>query len=465
MFFIQKNRQKRYYNRMDTVADGKRRTVRGPGVLWFLALSAFAAVRLPALELTLDRALELALANNITLAKEKTALGQAEREAVFSWNQFMPDINFTGTISSAHSFKPQTSPGASWGASGKASLTLTSAIPVKMKQASVNFKIAQEKYRTAEFALVSSVSTGFYKLLAAKADIGILRDNLQLTRTQYEQTKRNYDNGLASELELLNAEYTYRTAGPAVDDAVTDYESSLASYLLTLGLVPKSDYAPAGEITMTALTLPPADELVSSYLENRADVRMARLDVEAAKLKQTLDRLTLRVPSPSINLEETVSLGANNPFDVKLDDVTAISGAFSVSVKIPITAWIPGSSQSLNIKADADAVNNAEKTLDNTLKQAELDIKKKADVLSQSAEKTGIAELNYRITGRAYELSEQGYRSGLVSQTDLMSARQRMVAARQAVLTAQTAYIDAVYSLASALGLSIDDMHIFVRQE
>jgi multidrug efflux system outer membrane protein len=331
-----------------------------------------------------------------------------------------------------------------------------------MMLAETRLKSERETYREAELALVSAVSTEFYKLLADKANIDILRDSLELTRIQYEQTRRNYNNGLASELELLNAEYTYRTAGPALDDAITAYESSLASYLLTLGLDPASDYVPEGEIAATAFSPPPADALVSSYLENRPDVRRARLAVETARQTRTIDLLSNR--APSISLSETVSLGPSSGAAQNADGV-ATRGEFSVGVSIPISAWIPGSAQSLALKNERDAEEDAERALENTLKQAELDIKKKADELIQTAEKIGIAELNYRISARAYELSEQGYRAGLVSQTDLMSARQRMVAARQSVLTARNASIGAAYNLASALGLGIDDMYIFLRQE
>ncbi|GMO40978.1 MAG: hypothetical protein Pg6C_01810 [Treponemataceae bacterium] len=239
---------------------------------------------------------------------------------------------------------------------------------------------------------------------------------------------------------------------------MTAYEVSLASYLLTLGLDAKSGYVPAGEITMTALAPPSSDDLISAYLENRPDVKRARLAVKTAKLTRTINLLTDR--APSVNLSENISLRppAVDPFAAKPGDI-ASSGSFSVGVSIPITAWIPGSERSLALMTYADTVKDTERALGDTLKQAELDIKKKADELAHSAEKTGVAELNYRITNRAYTLSEQGYRSGLVSQTDLMSARQRMVSARQALLTAQNTYIGAAYSLASALGLSIGDLY------
>jgi outer membrane protein TolC len=45
-----------------------------------------------------------------------------------------------------------------------------------------------------------------------------------------------------------------------------------------------------------------------------------------------------------------------------------------------------------------------------------------------------------------------------VSQTDLLSARQRMVSAKQAALQTEIAYISAVYNLATALGMRVEEV-------
>ena len=436
----------------------------------FLCLTAPAAAQ-QADALPLDQAVELALKNDVSLSQKETTLEQAKRAAAFSWNALMPNITISGSISNAHPIKPAGDATESWSASGSASLQLTAAIPARMALASVRHKTEEQNYREARLQLVSAVSAAFNNLLAAKANIEIQRDNLELTRTQYEQTRRNYERGLASELEHLNAEYAFRVAGPALDDAVNKYESDLASFMLALGLDPKSPREPAGQITATALALPAPDELSRLYLQNRPDVQKARLALETAKLTQTVDWLANR--APSITLSESIGLdppsaaalrqAGKDVFALDPEDITA-SGRFSIGVSIPITAWIPGSTQSLAIKTDSDAVRAAQKTFASVLGQAELDIKNKTEALEQYFEKIESAGLNYRITLRAYELSEQGYRSGLVSQTDLLAARQRMVTARQAELQAQIAYTSAVYSLASALGLGADAVLDLYRQ-
>jgi outer membrane protein TolC len=152
----------------------------------------FGTVGLHAEELSLEQALSLALSNNDELNKSKTALEQAKRAAVFSWNAFMPNISASGSISNRHPINPKADPTDSWSASGGITLSLTAAIPVRMKLAVVKQQTEEANYREAERTLTVDVSKSFYQLLADKENISILRDNLELTKSQYEQSRRNY---------------------------------------------------------------------------------------------------------------------------------------------------------------------------------------------------------------------------------------------------------------------------------
>jgi multidrug efflux system outer membrane protein len=104
-------------------------------------------------------------------------------------------------------------------------------------------------------------------------------------------------------------------------------------------------------------------------------------------------------------------------------------------------------------------VTLAQSTLETARKKAAEDIKQKADTLLRTEESIETRQLNYRISLRAYELSEQGYARGLVSATDLEASRQRMIGARQAVLQAEVSYLSASYELASALNLDIAEFY------
>jgi multidrug efflux system outer membrane protein len=197
-------------------------------------------------------------------------------------------------------------------------------------------------------------------------------------------------------------------------------------------------------------------------LENRYDVKAQAIAVEQAKLNATVEAVN---KVPTISFSESIS--GSPPQNVGLSSKNmglafedpSISGRFSISISIPITPWIPGSSQNISIKTAGEKKGTETITLDALKKSAAQDIKKKVDEIERITENMGSTELNYRIAQRAFELSQQGYRGGLVSQTDLQTANQRMVNANQTVVTAKINYLTAVYNLASSLSLDVQELY------
>ena len=148
------------------------------------------------------------------------------------------------------------------------------------------------------------------------------------------------------------------------------------------------------------------------------------------------------------------------------DDGPSVTGSFSVSVSIPVDGFVPGSSKSLALKQAADAVTIAQLNLDTTLAQARQDIETKVAEAAQLWHAIDIARLNESIAERSYQLSQEGYRAGLVSQTDLETSRQQMVSAQLAASTSQSQYLVGVGNLANALGLELEQLYqLFGVQE
>jgi multidrug efflux system outer membrane protein len=407
--------------------------------------------------LTLEQALDAALKNNADLQKNAVTLQQAKRDKDNAWNMFLPSLSASLGISNNHVITPkpknEVEPLWPWSASISASLGFTAAIPARIKLLNIKEQAAEENYQNEIRKLTSSVSTSFYALLAEKLNIEILRSDLEVKQQQYEQITRNYRNGLASELDMLNSQYTFQTAGPALNDAVVKYEQNIATFLLLIGIDAKTDVTPEGIIEIKMLALPPVDTLVAAFLENRYDVKTQTNALEQTKLNAAIEGVS-RVPS--ISLSESLSLRSGAD---AFSDPSTLAGSFSVSISVPISAWIPGSSQNINVKTAAEKKGTDAITLDALKKSAEQDIWKKVDEIERITENMGSTELNYRIAQRAFELSEQGYRGGLVSQTDLQTANQRMVSANQTVVTAKISYLTAVYNLASSLSLDVEELY------
>jgi outer membrane protein TolC len=418
----------------------------------FFAHTVFAAE-----SLTIENAIETALKNNADLKKNAITLQQAKRDKDNAWNMFLPSLSASLGISNTQTITPKTENESlwPWSASISASLGFTAAIPARIKLLDLKYLTAEETYNNEIRKLTTSVSTSFYALLAEKMNIEILRADLEVKQQQYEQTSRNYRNGLASELDMLNAQYTFQTAGPALNDAMTKNEANIATFLLLIGIDAKTDIVPEGAIEIKTLELPPVDELVATYLENRYDVKAQVIVLEQAKLNAKVESAN---KIPSISFSEIIRSGTQQIAGFSFED-TATSNSFSISVSIPITPWIPGSSQNIGIKTATEKNDTEAITLDALEKNAAQDIKKKVDEIERITENMGSTELNYRIAQRAFELSGQGYRGGLVSQTDLQTANQRMVSANQTVVIAKISYLTAVYNLASSLSLDVQELY------
>ena len=97
---------------------------------------------------------------------------------------------------------------------------------------------------------------------------------------------------------------------------------------------------------------------------------------------------------------------------------------------------------------------------------AQKDIESKVQELNRLWNLIDVSKLNVSIATRSYELAQDGYRAGLVSQTDLETTRQQMVNAQLSHLQTQIKYLSANYDTAFALNMPIEEFYkTFGKQE
>jgi multidrug efflux system outer membrane protein len=410
--------------------------------------------------LTLENAIDIAVEHNDDLQKQALDLAdKARRKNAAIWNWALPSVSVSGGISNTQPIKPEGDITSSWNASGSIGLNFTTAIPPRIALEETKYKISELTFTHTRSTLIKTVSVTFYTLLAEKENIEILENNLELLKNQYEQTEQNYNRGLSSELDLLNAQYAYQVAGPELKNAVSDYGQHVRDYLLSvLGLDP-DEYAGvelSGDIETKSIAPPPGETLAAAFAAGHFDVMSQSLALSQSELNAKIQ--TASSLSPTLSLSESIRMSPPQNAGFSFDDPAA-TGTFSLTLSIPISSFVPGSSSALDIRTAQDSVSLAQSTLETTRKKAAEDIKQKADTLLRAWESIESKQLNYRVSLRAYELSEQGYTRGLVSATDLQASRQRMISARQAVLQAEVSSLSASYELASALNLDITELY------
>ena len=416
-------------------------------------------------EITVEQAIELAKENNPDLKKQKLTLEDAKRKAQNKWNKFLPNMSASANLSNGHDFAGSSN--WDWRASAGANLSFSFALPSTIQQTQLNYLIEQANYQKLESQTISSVSTTFYSLIAEQQNIQILKESQNLAKNVYEQTRRNYNNGLASELNLLKSQYSYLSIEPQIQQAQTSYKNNLANFGLKIGIEDTSNLKLKGEIQLEKVNLPSVEELTSTYLEKRHDVILSDLSVKQAELaKKTQGASKL----PSLSLSEKLSWGQNKAYNAENPQEgispLSVNGSFSVGVNIPLSSWIPGSQDNLTGKTNQDNITKAELSAEQTKKVARNDIESKVQELNRLWNLIDVSKLNVSIATRSYELAQDGYRAGLVSQTDLETTRQQMVNAQLSHLQTQIKYLSANYDTAYALNMSIEEFYkTFTNQE
>lgn len=423
----------------------------------FVILGIFCSLGF-AQEITIEKALELAKTNNPDLQKQRLTLQDAQRKSENRWNKFLPNLSANANVSNGHDFKESSE--WNWKASAGANLSFSFGLPTSIQQAQLDYLQQKTTYEKLEAQTISSISSTFYSLIAEQQNIQILKESQKLAQDVYNQTKRNYNNGLASELDMLKSQYSYLSLEPQIQQAQSAYNNNLANFGLKLGIADSTNLTLKGELQLVQVKLPASQELIEKYLDKRHDVILSEISVQQA---ENTSKIQSANKLPSLSLSENISLGQNPLYNSEIpqDEINplSINGSFSVGVSIPLSSWIPGSQDSLTNKTNKDNITKAKITAEETKKSAENDIKNKVAEVNRLWNLIDVSKLNVSIATRSYELAKDGYRAGLVSQTDLETTRQQMVNAQLSHLQTQIKYLSAIYDASFALNMQIEDFY------
>ncbi len=404
--------------------------------------------------LTLEDAVNLAKRANSSLILEGLTAHAVERRADLWWNLLVPSASLGVSARNVHSLGGNDAPaqaGTSVTATAGLQLSLGPSTRETILQTSLARDAALLSLMERERYVAREVKKSYYALLADREALSLAEVDLELAARQAELVKKNYDNGLASELSLLEATYAAAAIEPKIQEARREYRSALRSFAILLGLEPTASLELDGSLSTLAIPAPAMKDL-SSLVESVPSVRVALLELERAESLFRAARLQRY--GPTISASETVS---SQDIDEGLWPLR--SGTFSLSVSIPLNGYLPFSKETLSSLDAKDSVARAVESLSLARKDSHARILALSESLEGFSQGIELAAMNERLATRAYELSGQGYRSGLVTQTELDSARQRLLESRLASLTAALRYETGLIDLAHELGVSERDLY------
>ena len=312
-----------------------------------LAILLTGAVRAQeTLNLTLDKALEIALADNPTIKvadQEIVLKKEANKEA---WQTLLPELSVAGSWQHTIKAPEMKLNGMSFRmgddgvntAAAVATLSLPIFAPAVYKSMSLtktDIMLAQEKARSSRLDLINQVTKAYYQLMLTQDSHEVLKRSYALAEENYNVVKSRFDQGLVSEYDKISAEVQMRNVKPSVVSAENGVRLSKIQLKVLMGITENIDVVVTEKLNSYE-NMVFANQLGNDNfgLENNSTMRQLELNDQLLKKNISLQK-TGFMPTFAVALTGQYQSMYNNHWNV-FDYSWVGSSQLNFSLSIPI---------------------------------------------------------------------------------------------------------------------------------
>ena len=305
------------------------------------------------LVLTLERAVELALDQNLTVKVADEEIVRVDWLKKENWYNLLPSLSgnaqYTNNILKPVFFsdffpggKMEVGSTHSYAINGTMQVPLLSMPLFKnIRLSELELKSALEGARSARIELVSQVKNSFYGILMMEESLRVLEESYLNARETANNIKKMYENGLASEYDMIRSDVSVRNLTPTIEQAKSGLELAKMQLKVLLSLDLGVDIEADGDISSYRdEMMAPVPEL-PALLEGNSNLRTLDIQLESLGKSYELIR-SQRLPSlagfanyqlQAQNNEFSLSEKWTNSFAVGLAIQIPIFNKFSISMK------------------------------------------------------------------------------------------------------------------------------------
>ena len=428
------------------------------------------------LVLTIDKAVGLALENNLGLKSSRIDVEMKKRASDLSWNRFIPTVQASGTLirwnlekddpmAAFTTIIPSYVPTeiSRWGLSAGLdfSLNLNYALFKEIEGTRVDYAAGLISYETALKKLERDVRKTFYNILVFEENLKLMKENLQAAGERYEQAKINYSNGLVPELSKLSAQVGYENLKPALSEMKLGYATMLDGFKMLLGIDFSENIDLKGTISVDPVKLN-TQILTETFLSRRLDLQKMGNSLQNLKLQRSA--LKLRTMTPMLilgwNMDPAYSLDPweNNWFENMNDNWNQQSGMLRITLAMSLDSLLPWSSAQAGIKDMGDGIRKIEIGMTQVRTAAEMEIKSLVMQLNKSMIQLETLDLNINLAEKAYSMSREAYNAGSKELLEVEDSERDLSNAKLEVLKEKYKYNTGILDLEYALNASLKEI-------
>jgi outer membrane protein TolC len=281
----------------------------------------------------------------------------------------------------------------------------------------------------------------FYTLAFLQHAIKIMDEQLSTLQAHLKYIETLKSTGSATDYQVLSTKVKISTAESQKSDLIAALAIQQA-YLCSL--TGKSDRIPVVKEELDApAPMTTGDSLLSFAYNNRDEMAINREKSVLAELKY---KLIKTLDKPIINFVATG--GAKNGY---LPDLNQLKANYAVGVGISIPIF-DGMKSRYNLLQAKSAINSLNFEDEGTRRNITSEIKEAKEYVISAMQKEQQFKLQLEQAQKAYSLAETSFRSGTITNLELLDANTAVSESRLMLLKARIDYAASIYRLKTALG-------------
>ena len=410
---------------------------------------AFLSASAQQFELSLAKSLEIALSDNPTIKVADMEIQRQDWVRKQSVGNLLPNLSVSGQYSYSI-VKQEMAKGLSFGADNSISTTASLSVPLyaptvyeTLKMNQTQMEQAVESARSSKITLANEVKKGYYNILLAEQSLAVLKESEKSIAETVKNTEAMYEQGLASEYDLLSAQVQLSNLRPNIIQTENSIRASKLLFKMYLGLPESADFTLVGSLDNfaeeVAMATVPTNEV---DLANNADLRA--LDLQERLLEHQLQLVNAsRLPTVAA-FTNFIFSGNDNTMDFgSIMGGGAGGGSTSTEKKSewwwqnPLSAGI---SISIPLFSGGKNINKAHE-IRNSISQlslqkdylrqsVNLQVENAFNAIITAREKMTSNEITVRQAEKAYKIAEVRYNSGTGTILELNSSELSLTQAK-----------------------------------
>ena len=428
------------------------------------------ATEMTTMRLTLQEAIDLALSENPTIKVADLEVERYDYVRKEMLGNLYPSISASGTYTYAV-VKSEISKGLSFGADNTIAAAAEVGLPLvvpavwrSIKMTKVQMENAVELARASRIDMVNAVKKAYYNILLAEQSLAVLRSSEATVSKTVEDTRVQYEHGLASEYNLLTAEVQLSNLQPSIIQTANSIDVAKRLLKMYLSLPENIDIALVGTLDdFRDAILNGGEQLSTDVSENST---LKQLDIQAELLRQNL-KLTQTSRMPTLAAFGQFAYSGN---DMQRPDFSAMMGggatggttgstgnagtaeavkksfywqhpiSIGVSLSVPIFSGFKNTNKVRQVR---NQIRQLELQRDYVAKSTDVQVRSSINNLLTAREKMFANEKTVAQAQKAYDISNTRYKAGAGTILELNTAELSLT---QAKLN----YSQAIYDYISA---------------